>query len=55
MYTEEQNECLKGTRWIDVRQYMDQQILITVKTLQKNVAIAWIDNKKVNETEILVD
>ena len=46
LFPEEQKGCRKRIRAIDVQLYIDQHILKEVKTRQKNVAIAWIDDKK---------
>ena len=46
LFLEEQKECPKGTRGTDDLLYIDQYILKEVKTRWKNVAMSWIDYKK---------
>ena len=46
LFQEEQKGCHRVTRRINDQQYIDQHIL---KTKRENVAIAWIDHKKVND------
>ena len=46
LFPEEQKGCRKRTREIGKLLYIDQQIFNGSKARQKNVANAWIDNKK---------
>ena len=46
MFSDEQKECHKGSRGTAELLYIDQHILNESKTRRKNLAMAWIDNKK---------
>ena len=43
---EEQKKCCKGSRGTGELLYIDQRILSESKARRKNLAMAWIDNKK---------
>ena len=46
LFPDEQKGCRKGTRSTAELLYIDQHILTESRTRRKNVAMAWIDNKK---------
>ena len=46
LFPEEQKGCRKGSRGTAELLYIDQQIPSESKTRRKNLAMAWIDNKK---------
>ena len=46
LFPDEQKGCWKGSRGTAELLYTDQHILNESKTKWKNLAIAWIDNKK---------
>ena len=46
MLPDEQKGCCKGSRGTAELLYIDQHILDENKTRRKNLAMAWIDNKK---------
>ena len=46
LFPDEQKGCYKGTRGTAELLYIDQHILNETKTWRKNLAMAWIDNKK---------
>ena len=45
-FLEEQKVCHKGSRGTGELFYIDQHILNESKTRRKNLAMAWIDNKR---------
>ena len=49
MFSEEQKGCRKGTRDTGKLPCIDQYILNESKTRRKNLAMAWIDNKKAQD------
>ena len=50
LYPEEQKRCRRGSRGTGEFLYRDQHILNESKTRRKNLAMAWIDNKKAYKT-----
>ena len=46
LFAEEKKGCCKGSRGTAELHYIDQHILNERKTRRKNLALAWIDNKK---------
>ena len=46
LFPDEQKGCCKGSRGTAELLYIDQHILDESKTRRKNLAMAWIDNKK---------
>ena len=50
LFPDEQKGCCKGSRGTAELLYIDQHILNESKTRQKNLAMAWIDNKKSYDT-----
>ena len=46
LFPDEQKGCRKGSRGTVELLYIDQHILNESKTRRKNLAMAWIDNKK---------
>ena len=46
LFPDEQKGCCKGPRGTAVLLYIDQHILNESRTKRKNLAMAWIDNKK---------
>ena len=46
LFPDEQKGCRKGSRCTAELLYIDQHILNESKTRRKNLAMAWIDNKK---------
>ena len=46
LFPEEQKGCCKGSRGIRELFYIDQHVLNESKMRRKNLAMAWIDNKK---------
>ena len=47
MLTEEQKGCRKGSRGTNDLLYIDRAVIKEVKSRNKNLAMAWIDYKKV--------
>ena len=46
LFPDEQKGCCKGSRGTAELFYIDQHILNESQTRRKNLAMAWIDNKK---------
>ena len=51
LFAEEQEGCHKGSRGTGELLYIDQHILNESNTRRKNLAMAWIDNKKTNDMD----
>ena len=49
LFSEEQKDDHSWQRGTDNLLYIDQQILLERKPMQKNIAMAWIDNKKAHD------
>ena len=52
LFPDEQKRCRKGSRVTAELLYIDQHILNESKNRRKNLAMAWIDNKKAYESWI---
>ena len=50
LFPDEQKGCRKGSRGTGELFYIDQRTLNESKTRRKNLAMAWIDNKKAYDT-----
>ena len=53
LFSDEQKGCCKGSRGTAGLLYIDQHILNESKTRRKNLAMAWIDYKKVLQSRII--